>query len=107
LNAKPFLRALAVSVISLAVAAPFAACGQSVASCADVCPAATSATGCALACTDLQTKCSASNDPGDFQDLITCIANASGSLSPLPTLCEPQQAAVTANCTGVAPVDGG
>jgi hypothetical protein len=66
-----------------------------------VCPATGSDADCASTCSQLQQSCSAANAGADFQALLTCVANASGAISPLPELCTDDYAIVSKNC-GVA-----
>lgn len=109
---RPFLRALALSVLPLAVVIPglSTGCGQDVATCDTACPALTGCTdncpsvNCSAECMSAQQQCTGSNDPGDFQSLITCVTNANGYLDPLPVACEAEALAVKNNCTGTAPV---
>jgi hypothetical protein len=113
LKLRPLLRALALSVFPLAIVivlpnAP-SGCGQDVATCDAACPVLTGCTSncpsinCSSECSSAQQQCEASNDPSDFQALLTCVTNANGYLDPLPLACVPQANAVKANCTGVAP----
>jgi hypothetical protein len=99
------LRAALVFVVASLVAVLGAAegCGSSVADCNAACPSGT--TTCQQECKNLLAKCDASDDGGDFQALLTCVANSGNDLSPLPTDCETQYHTVLANCTGTASTD--
>ena len=95
---RPLIRALTLSalgVLGLGIAA--GGCGQDVASCGNVCPTGASV-DCPTSCSALQASCDSANAGADFQALLTCIANASGSLSPLPSLCTADFAIVSNNC---------
>jgi hypothetical protein len=100
------LRAALVFVVASLVAVLAAAegCGNSVADCTAACPSGTEA--CKDECSMLQMLCSASDDGGDFQALLTCVANSGNDLTPLPTDCVAQHNTVLANCTGTVSVDG-
>ncbi len=97
--------ALTIPTLSLA-ALLTSSCGQDVASCGNLCPEGTS-DSCSSSCTDLQTSCGAANASGDFQALLTCIANAGGTFSAVPALCDPVAATVSAHCEEAVNLDGG
>jgi hypothetical protein len=99
------LRAALVFVVASLVTVLAAAegCGNSVADCNAACPSGTQA--CQSQCSKFQMLCSMSDDGGDFQALLTCVANSGNDLVPLPTDCETQQNTVLANCTGTASAD--
>jgi hypothetical protein len=94
------LRVLALSLSSLSLAlATESGCGQSVATCADVCTADTSGS-CATRCSSEQTTCdTTSGGTAQFQLLLTCIGNAAGSYTDLPSECVDAHAAVQTICT--------
>lgn len=108
MNLRLLSHALTVSALSLA-ALLNGGCGQDVASCGDVCPTGSS-DSCSQSCANLQSSCSGAspNASGDFQALLTCIANAGGTFSAIPALCEPAAATATKDCGGQAVnLDGG
>jgi hypothetical protein len=98
---------LTLSAFSLAALA-ISGCGQDVAACGDVCPAGSSSS-CSETCTDLQTSCSnaSPNASGDFQALLTCIANAGGTFSSVPALCAPAAATASKDCGQAVTFDAG
>lgn len=107
MNARRCLRTLVLSVFPLALAlaasvTSLAACGTDVASCGTVCPAGSS---CAAECASLTTSCMGSQAESSLQLLLTCVGNANGKLSPLPTLCQDEMNAVQTTCTGRVAVD--
>lgn len=75
-----------------------AGCGQAPAACGDVC--ASGSSSCATSCASMQSSCESAGAgaDADFQALLTCIANASGSFTSVPQLCKAESATVTAEC---------
>jgi hypothetical protein len=96
---------LTVCFVGVLLAVMGAACGQSVAGCGDVCPSGSSAS-CPAVCSGIQASCDAASAGPDFQALLTCVANASASLTALPTLCVDDYDIVMKNC-GVTGLDAG
>jgi hypothetical protein len=91
------------ALLTLVVAASLTSaegCGTSQADCTAACPSGVADGTCSIECTMLMTACTTADDLGDFQALLTCVANSGNALSPLPTDCTVQKATVEANCQG-------
>ena len=94
------LRVLAVSFFALSalVLTTASGCGQSEATCADVCTSEATPT-CASSCSSEQTACdTTSGGTAQFQLLLTCIGNAAGSYTQLPSECLDAHTAVQSLC---------
>jgi hypothetical protein len=81
-------------------------CGTSQADCNAACPTGVADGRCSVECTTLMGLCTTADDVGDFQALLTCVANSGNALSPLPVDCQTQYNTVEANCQGTGSGSG-
>jgi hypothetical protein len=110
LNARNLLRVLVLAVFPAAVVA--GGCGSDTPTCSDICVVEGSCTetadptNCIAACTGYQTTCTTANAAGDFQALVTCIANsneACNGFENIPPLCEGLVSSATQFCGSAPP----